>query len=71
MARTRSLSRFLRAARETRGLSVAEVAERAGVAAMSVYNWEAGRSRPRSANLAALCKVLRIKPAEAQAMTGV
>jgi transcriptional regulator with XRE-family HTH domain len=71
MARTKSLSRFLRAARETRGLSVAEVADRAGVAAMSVYNWEAGRSRPRSANLLALCKVLRVKPAEVQSMTGV
>ena len=68
MARTKSLSRALRQARETRGLSVAELADRLGVSAMSIYNWENGRSRPRAANLTALCKAVRIPRAVAEAM---
>ncbi|HET6183277.1 MAG TPA: helix-turn-helix transcriptional regulator [Acetobacteraceae bacterium] len=70
MARTKSLSRHLRLARESRGMTVAEVADRVGVSAMSVYNWESGRSRPRVRNLSALCKALRLKLAEAESMTG-
>jgi transcriptional regulator with XRE-family HTH domain len=69
MARTKSLSKHLRLAREARGLTVAEVAERAGVTPMAVYNWEAGRSRPRAQNLSAVCKVVRLPLAEAEAMT--
>lgn len=69
MARTKSLSKHLRLAREARGLSVAEVADKVGVSAMSVYNWESGRSRPRLRNLSALCKTLRLRVAETEAMT--
>ena len=69
MARAKSLSRHLRLARETRGLTVAEVAQRAGVTPTAVYSWEAGRSRPRAENLSALCKVVRLPLAEAEAMT--
>jgi transcriptional regulator with XRE-family HTH domain len=43
-----------------RGLSAAEVAERAGVSTASVYFWESARNRPRDANLVALCKALRL-----------
>ncbi len=71
MARTKSFSRHLRLAREARGLTVANVAERAGVSAMSIYNWEAGRSRPRPTNLSAVCKVVRLRVADAEAMVGV
>ena len=60
MARKPSLSRYLRNARLERGLSVAEVAERVGVSAASIYFWETDRGRPRDANLNALCKVLKL-----------
>jgi DNA-binding XRE family transcriptional regulator len=60
LARKLSLSRQLRDARLDRGLSVAEVAERAGVSVASVYLWETGKTQPREANLAAVCKVLRL-----------
>ncbi len=69
MARAKSLSKHLRLAREARGLTVAQVAERAGVTPMAVYNWETGRSRPRPGNLSVLCKVVRLPLAEAEAMT--
>lgn len=60
MARKPSLSTHLRDARVKRGMSVAEVAERAGVSVASVYLWETGKTHPRDANLSALCKVLRL-----------
>ena len=60
MARKPSLNRHLRDARIERGLSVAEVAARVGVSAPCVYFWEMGRTRPRDANLTALCKVLKL-----------
>lgn len=41
-------------------MSVIEVAEGAGVSAASIYLWETGKARPRDANLAALCKVLKL-----------
>ena len=68
MARPKSLSKQLRLARESRGLSVAEVADRVGVSQASIYFWEGGRVRPRSANLKLLCKVLRL-PFETMAET--
>jgi transcriptional regulator with XRE-family HTH domain len=70
MARTRSLSKQLRDARATRGLSVAEVADRVGVSAVSIYYWESGRVRPRSENLAALCKVLKLPVRATVELTG-
>jgi transcriptional regulator with XRE-family HTH domain len=60
MARKPSFSRYLRDARLKRGLTVAEVAERTGVSAASIYFWETDRVRPRDANLSALCKVLKL-----------
>jgi transcriptional regulator with XRE-family HTH domain len=60
LARKPSLSRYLKDARLRRGLSVAEVAEQVGVTGPCVYFWEMGRTRPRDANLSALCKVLKL-----------
>ena len=60
MAKKPSLSRHLRDARLKRGLSVAEVAEKAGVSIASVYLWETGKTRPREASLTALCKALKL-----------
>jgi transcriptional regulator with XRE-family HTH domain len=55
-----NFARFIRNARLERGLSVAEVAERAGVTPATIYFWETDRVRPRDANLSALCKVLKL-----------
>jgi DNA-binding transcriptional regulator YiaG len=60
MARPKSLSRQLHAARVARRLSVAEIADQLGVSTASIYFWESGRVRPRDANLTALCKVLKL-----------
>lgn len=60
MPRKPSLSRYIREARIARGLSVAEVAEHVGVSQACIYFWETDRSRPREANLSALCKVLKL-----------
>ena len=60
MAKKPSLSGYLRDARIKRGLTVAEVAERTGVSAASIYFWETDRVRPRDANLSALCRVLKL-----------
>ncbi len=60
MARKPTLSTHLRDARLKRGLSVAEVAEGAGVSAASIYLWETGKHTPRDANLTALCKALKL-----------
>jgi transcriptional regulator with XRE-family HTH domain len=55
-----SLSRVLRDARQNRGLSVAEVADKVGVSSAAIYYWESDRVRPRADNLKAICKVLRL-----------
>ena len=60
MPRKISLSSHIRNARIRRGLSVADVAAQVGVTGPCVYFWEAGRTRPRDANLNALCKVLKL-----------
>jgi len=60
LARKIPFHRYLRDARLARGMSVSEVAERVGVTSPCVYFWEMGRTRPRDANLVALCKALRL-----------
>ena len=60
LPRKLSLSRHLRDTRIKRRLSVAEVAEQVGVSAASIYLWENDRVRPREANLAMLCRVLKL-----------
>jgi transcriptional regulator with XRE-family HTH domain len=70
LARTKSLSKQIRQAREVKGFTVAQVADRLGVSQVSVYYWEGGRVRPRDRNLAALCKVLKMPMRETMALTG-
>jgi transcriptional regulator with XRE-family HTH domain len=60
VAKKPNLSCYLRDARIKRGLSVAEVADQVGVSGPCVYYWEMGRTRPRDANLSALCKTLKL-----------
>jgi ribosome-binding protein aMBF1 (putative translation factor) len=60
MPRKPNFTRYLRDARIKRGLSVAELADEVGVTGPCVYFWEAGRTRPRDANLSALCRVLKL-----------
>ena len=70
LARTKSLSKQLREAREVKGFTVAQLANRLGVSQVSIYYWESGRVRPRDANLTALCKALKIPVRETLALTG-
>jgi transcriptional regulator with XRE-family HTH domain len=60
LARKPSFSSHIRNARIERGLTVATVAEHAGVSVASIYLWETGKARPRDANLTALCNVLKL-----------
>ncbi|WP_132998906.1 helix-turn-helix domain-containing protein [Luteimonas arsenica] len=47
----------LKSHREKLGLSAAEYGALAGVSAQSIYNWEAGKSTPRQAQVAALAEL--------------
>ena len=68
LPRKPSLSRHLRNARIERGLTVASVAEQIGVSTVCIYLWELGRTKPRAANLSALCKVLKLPIRATKAM---
>ena len=70
LARTKSLSKQIRQAREGKGFTVAQLADRLGVSQVSIYYWESGRVRPRDTNLAALCKALKMPVRETMALTG-
>ena len=61
-----TLSGYLRAARVSREISVAAVAEKLGVTTPCVYYWETGKTKPRAGNLSALCKMLKVPLKEAQ-----
>ncbi len=58
------LGSYLRTVRKQRGLRVVEVAERVGVARVTVYAWEAGDKRPSLPNLDALCDALALNAAQ-------
>lgn len=68
MARKPSFARHIREARIGRGLSVAQLAERVGVSGPCIYFWEMGKTRPRDANLNALCKALKLPIKATRAM---
>lgn len=70
VARTKSLSKQIRQAREGKGFTVAQLADRIGVSQVSIYYWESGRVRPRDTNLTLLCKALKMPVRETMAMTG-
>jgi transcriptional regulator with XRE-family HTH domain len=63
-----SFPRYIRDARIRRGLTVAEVAEHAGVSVASIYLWKTGKTHPRDANLSALCKALKLPIRATKAM---
>ena len=60
MPRKLTFGNHIRNARIQRGLMVAELAERVGVSAQSIYFWESDHCRPNAENLSALCKVLKL-----------
>jgi transcriptional regulator with XRE-family HTH domain len=68
MPRKQNFAQHIRNARVKRKLSVAEVADQMGVSQAAVYLWETDRSRPRDANLSALCKVLKLPVRATRAM---
>lgn len=51
--------------RDRLGLSAADYAKLVGVSALTIYNWEHGKSRPREKQLAALAEVRGIGKREA------
>ena len=55
----------LKSHREKLGLSAAEYGRLAGVSAQSIYNWEAGKSTPRQAQVEALAALRGIGKREA------
>jgi DNA-binding transcriptional regulator YiaG len=58
-------ARSVRAQRQRLGLSAADYGRLIGVTALTVYNWESGKSRPRKAQLANLVAVRGIGKREA------
>jgi DNA-binding transcriptional regulator YiaG len=58
-------ARSVKAQRERLGLSAADYAKLVGVSALTIYNWEQGKSRPRKEQLAALVAVRGIGKREA------
>jgi DNA-binding transcriptional regulator YiaG len=59
--------RSVKSQRERLGLSAASYAKLVGVSALTIYNWEQGKSRPRKEQLAALAAVRGIGKREALA----
>jgi transcriptional regulator with XRE-family HTH domain len=68
LPRKLNFPQFLRDARVGRGLTVAEVAEHAGVSVASIYLWKTGKAHPKDANLSALCKALKLPVRATKAM---
>ena len=59
-------ARSVKAQRKRTGLSAAEYAKLVGVSALTIYNWEQGKSRPRKEQLASLVALRGIGKREAQ-----
>jgi transcriptional regulator with XRE-family HTH domain len=57
----------VKAQRERTGLSAADYAKLVGVSALTIYNWEQGKTRPRQEQLAALVAIRGIGKREALA----
>jgi len=60
-------ARSVRAQRRRLGLSAADYGRLVGVSALTIYNWESGKSRPRQAQFAGLVAVRGIGKREAAA----
>jgi transcriptional regulator with XRE-family HTH domain len=52
---------IIKAARQTRGLTLAEVGSALGVTRQYVYAWESGRRKPGPKHLAKLAEVLGLQ----------
>ncbi|MEN6458037.1 MAG: helix-turn-helix domain-containing protein [Thermoguttaceae bacterium] len=65
LAGNRFSARSIRAQRRRLDISAADYGKLIGVSAVTVYNWEAGKSRPRKAQFAALVAVRGIGKREA------
>jgi len=64
-------ARSVRAQRKRTGLSAADYAKLVGVSALTIYNWEQEKSRPRKEQLASLVSLRGIGKREAQAKLGL
>jgi len=64
--RVRFSPTWLKKHREKLGISAEAYAKLVGVSALTIYNWESGKTRPRQAQLAALSTVRGIGKREAQ-----
>ena len=53
--------------RQKLGLSAAELGTILGISAQTVYNWEAGKTRPRAAQMAAVAALRKMGKREAKA----
>jgi DNA-binding XRE family transcriptional regulator len=67
---SRFQARGLRSLRARLGLSQADMAKLLGVSALSIYNWEGGKSVPRRESLAAIVALRGIGKREARARLG-
>lgn len=65
--RVRFSARSVKAQRRRTGLSAADYGKLVGVSALTVYNWEQGKTRPRPQQLAALVALRGIGKREALA----
>jgi DNA-binding transcriptional regulator YiaG len=60
-------ARSVKAQRRRSGLSAADYAKLVGVSPLTIYNWEGGKSRPRSGQFAALIAIRGLGKREARA----
>ncbi len=65
--RHRFSAKRLAAQRQKLGLSAADMGILLGVSAQTVYNWEAGKSRPRQQQLVAIAAIRKLGKRKAQA----
>ena len=66
-AHFRFSAKRLAAQRQKLGLSAADMGALLGVSAQSVYHWEAGKTRPRQSQLAAIAALRKLGKREAKA----
>ena len=58
MAKSSPIGEKIKAGRQERGLSVAELAAKAGVDPVTIYRLESGQRKPRAATVSKLVKTL-------------
>ena len=63
--------RWVAGHREKLGISAADYAELVGVAPLTIYNWEKGKSRPRAAQLERLAEVRQLSRTDALEQLGI